>query len=121
MGVDHSRRLGLAGSDRTTLPTSYFTKSAGSGGSITFVYDNTTYFTHDGTDIEFRLPAASGSFIVKMAATPSDHAVRIHDSSGTLLFAVTNDGNIYAPNLPTSDPGTPGLLYRTGGAVMVSV
>jgi hypothetical protein len=39
---------------------------------------------------------------------------------GTGLFVASN-GEAYLVNLPAADPGNPGQLYRTGGAVMISI
>lgn len=42
-GIDHGRRLGLAGSDRTTAPTTYFEKTAATNGELRGVYNDVEF------------------------------------------------------------------------------
>lgn len=44
----------------------------------------------------------------------------LSDQSGTVRLIYNSDG-LAAPGLPTSDPGSPGVLYQIAGQVMVSL
>lgn len=41
-------------------------------------------------------------------------------TGGTTLFEVREDGSLYAPSLPTSDPSEAGVLWSNSGVVTVS-
>lgn len=73
--------------------------------------------SRDGADrIRFGQAGTDNRVIIDLYDTAGGSSVVIRDSAGAIVFAVTSDGGVEAPGLPTSAPAA-GRLWVDAGVV----
>lgn len=116
-------RMSLGDDDGSTNIDSFQIGTTSLGGIFTpefsFTSDNKFRIWNSGFSVGFTAPTLSGDQIWTLPSTDGSAGQAIvTDGSGNLGWS---SGSIMFSNLPTGDPGVPGVLYQVAGAVMISL